>query len=109
MSRLVEITRAVDEEAKRVAAGVTSARRVYTRSPEMAAVIVSEATGGCYSPEDIENSGLPRLMLHDRGKRPLFADADLLALAEKFLDAGKVITPDPRPRRGRKPAQSVIA
>jgi hypothetical protein len=87
----IRIAHAVLVEARRVACGVKSPKRRFNRTPEMAAVILCEATGGCWSPEEILHSDLPRLMLNNRGARPLFADADILALATRLLDEASVI------------------
>jgi hypothetical protein len=72
----------------------------------MAALIVSEATGGgCWPPDTIINSDLPRLMLPDKNRTLLFADEDLLGLAGRLLDEALELTPtgSKRFRRPNKP------
>jgi hypothetical protein len=111
MSQLLEIAQSVQDEARRVAAGVKSPKRRFSRTPEMASVILGEATGGDWSHEDILHSSLPRLMISDKRRTMLFADEDILALAERLLDEALVLTPEPsgRIRKPAKPADQAAA
>jgi hypothetical protein len=112
MSQLLEIAYSVQDEARRVAASVKSSRRRFCRTPEMAAVIIGEATGGgCWPPETILNSSLPRLMLGDKRRTMLFADEDILGMAERLLDEALVLTPAPsgRIRKAAKPADQAAS
>jgi hypothetical protein len=97
---IVKIAHAIREEARRIAARVKSPKRRFNRTPEMAAVILSEATGGDFSGKDILDSDCPRLEINGQF---LFNDDHIIARAERLLDVAPVLTPASSPPRGDKP------
>jgi hypothetical protein len=103
LTELLEIARALKEEARLVACGVQSSKRRFNRTPEMAALILNEATGGDCGADDLLGSDCRRLKM---GENFLFSDDDIIALAERLLDASPVITPAPSRHRGDEPVSN---
>ena len=103
MTELLEIARALKEETRLVACGVHSSKRRFNRTPEMAALILNEATGGNHGADDLLGSDCRRLKM---GENFLFSDVDIVALAERLLDASPVITPASSRPRGDEPVSN---
>jgi hypothetical protein len=93
---LAETASAIVAEAREIADRVDHANRKYRHTRDKAALIVSEAIGVPYSEEVLRKRRWPCIIVQGRA---LYADEDLIALAEDILAHAKKRGQTPAPRK----------
>lgn len=86
MSSLVETASAIVADARKVADRVDHPNRKYRHPRGTAALIIREGIGVQYSEETLRKSPCPYLIVQGRA---LYADEDLIALAQDILAHGR--------------------
>jgi hypothetical protein len=105
MPSISEIARGIQAKAREVADRVDHPNRLYCRTRERAALIISEAINAPYSEETLRKSRCPYIRV---ARRALYRDDDLIVHAANILANAQKGGSTPKPRAQQRPLRPAI-